>query len=140
MAVPVQVTYGVVAQSNALDALIQKEAAKLERFFRRIVMCRVLIDKPHRHHTRGAPFHVRIELSVPGEDIVISHTPEIRHVLTDEDSSRVEKSSQEDPSYKDVQIAIRDAFRKARRQLQDYADRKKPHKTAHQPPRPEPIG
>lgn len=121
---PVQITYGAVNQSDALDALIEKEAAKLLRFFDRIVSCRVLIDKPHRHHLRGAPLYVRIEVGVPGEELVVSHTPETRHTLEEDGSARVEKVSEEDPVYRDAPLAIRDAFRKARRLLRDYSERK----------------
>jgi hypothetical protein len=124
MTAPVQITYGAINQSDALDALVQKEAAKLHRFFDRIVSCRVLIDKPHRHHLRGAPLHVRIEIGVPGEELVVSHTPEIRRTLSEDGSAEVEKGAEEDPVYRDAPLAIRDAFRKARRLLHDYAERK----------------
>jgi ribosome-associated translation inhibitor RaiA len=124
MTPPVQIAYGAVNQSDALDALIEKEGAKLHRFFDRIVSCRVVIDKPHRHHLRGAPLYVRIEIGVPGEELVVSHTPEARHTLAEDGSAQIEKASEEDPVYRDAPLAIRDAFRKARRLLQDYADRK----------------
>ncbi len=125
MAVQTQTTYGSgIDHSGGLDDLIAKESAKLERFFERIVSCRVLIDKPHRHQSNGAPFRVRLDLSVPGEELVITHPPELRHAADDEESERIEKTPS-DALHEDAQRAIRDAFRKARRRLRDYVQRKR---------------
>lgn len=55
--------------SAAVAARVQEEAAKLDRYFDRITSCRVIVEAPHRHHRRGEPFHVRIELGVPGKEL-----------------------------------------------------------------------
>jgi hypothetical protein len=125
MALLTQTTYGSgIDHSGVLDALIAKESAKLERFFERIISCRVLIDKPHRHQSNGAPFRVRLDLGVPGDELVITHPPELRHAAGSEDDDRIEKTPT-DALHEDAQGAIRDAFRKARRRLRDYAQRKR---------------
>ncbi len=41
------------------------DSARLQAYGR-IHRCDVMIEQPHHHHRRGNPFHVRIELSVPG--------------------------------------------------------------------------
>ena len=117
----VQTTYRDMDRSEALDRLVDVEAAKLQRFFPRIVRCRVLIEKPHNR--KGAPFHVRIELGVPGDELVVSHVPSISKAWDDE-TERPEDASKLDAPYKNAQRAIRDAFLKVERRLGDYASRK----------------
>ena len=121
---PVQIAYRNTERSKALDALVGEEAGKLPRFFQRIVNCRVLIEHEHRHHRKGTPVHVRIELGVPGEELVINSSADPETVLSDDG--------------KDAQRAIRDAFRKAERRLADYAKRKAGEVKAHSTP-PEPA-
>lgn len=103
--IPLQISYRDVPQSDALDKLIAHEAAKLERYFARIVNCRVLIER--RVHRTGAPFHARIDLSLPRHEIFINQAGNERADV--------------DPSYRDPVLAVRSAFKKAKRQLQDYA-------------------
>ncbi len=130
MALQIQTTYGAgIDRSSALDDLIEKESAKLERFFERIVGCRILIDRPHRHHLHGSPVHVRLDLVVPGDELVITHPPELRHAPAGEDEPRGERASDDDATHRDAESALREAFRKARRRLRDYAQRKTAHKT-----------
>jgi len=121
--------------SEAVTARIHEEAAKLEEFFPRITSCRVVVEAPHRHHKFGELFHVRIEIGVPGREIVVSHEPSARAALSLEDEAAVKKHIEIHPDHKDVFVAIRDAFGSARRQLQDYAKRLrgevKTHERAH---------
>ena len=108
MAVPVQIAYRDLEPSEALNALVQVEAGKLERYFNGIINCRVVIEQAHRRHHSGAPYHTRIVLSVPGEEIYVNQAAE---------------SSDVDAAYKDPANAVRSAFRKARRSMQDYVHR-----------------
>jgi ribosome-associated translation inhibitor RaiA len=103
---PIQITYREIDPSDALSKLIRVEAAKLDRFFDRIVSCRVLVEREPRHLRAGAPYHVRIDIGVPGEELVIKAAPTPRAVV-----------------YKDPALAIRDAFRRARRRVHDHARR-----------------
>ena len=120
MAIPLQISYRDVRQSGALDELITHEAEKLERFFPRIISCRVLIE--HRRHRSGAPFNARIVLNVPGQEIVINQAGDVHEMLQgdDETAARVQKRADIDAAYKDPVLAVRSAFKKAKRQLQDY--------------------
>ena len=108
----------------AVTERIQEEAAKLDEFFPRITSCRVVVEAPHRHHKWGELFHVRIDIGVPGTELVVSHEPSVRAVLQHEDeAAAVRKHIDRHPEHRDVYVAIRDAFASARRQLQDYAKR-----------------
>lgn len=120
-----QISYRDVPPSQSLDRLIQDEAAKLARFFDGIISCRVLVERAHRRHGTGSPFHVRIEVGVPGEQLVVSHTADTRPVPSadDEERARVSKALEHEPQHKDPALAVRDAFHKAERRMQDYAAR-----------------
>ena len=123
MQLPVQITYRNMEPSDAVTARIEAEAAKLGTFFDRITSCRVVVEAPHRHHKRGELFHVRIELGVPGTELVVSHEPTPRATLNREESAAMSKQIEVHPEHKDLYVVVRDAFDSARRQLQDYVKR-----------------
>ena len=79
MILPVQTTFRNMDASAAVAARVQEEADKLDKYFDRITSCRVIVEAPHRHHRRGEPFHIRIELGVPGKELVVTHVPTLAH-------------------------------------------------------------
>jgi cold shock CspA family protein len=117
----VETTFKNMPRSAVLDELIAAEAAKLERFYGRITRCRVLVEKPHHHQLHGIPYHVRIELDVPGNVIIVGDTPTKRASLV---RGEVEHKGDElEAAHKHAALAVSDAFRLAGRRLQDYARR-----------------
>jgi cold shock CspA family protein/ribosome-associated translation inhibitor RaiA len=132
MMLPVQTTFRNMDASAAVAARVQEEADKLDRYFDRITSCRVTVEAAHRHHRRGEPFHIRIELGVPGKELVVTHEPTLKHEVQGEWHKHLEV----DGPHKDVYVAIRDAFKAMRRQLQDYVRRSLRHdvKTHHPMP------
>ena len=98
MEMPLQVVVRNIAHSDALEARVREDVAKLEAFHPRIVSCRVTVEELQKHRRQGRHFRVAIDLRVPGREIVASH---------DHDE--------------DVYVALRDAFHSARRQLEDTA-------------------
>ena len=125
MEVPLQVTYHGVGPSDALSRLIGKEAAKLEEFFSRIVSCRVRIELEQRHVRNGRPFRVRIDLAVPGSELSVDTAHSHRIETAGDGAPMRRKSAEVDAVYKDPALAVRDAFRRARRRLKSYAQLKK---------------
>lgn len=125
MILPVQITFRNMPPSDAVAARVQKEAEKLDEFYRRITSCRVMIEAPHRHHKSGEQFHVRIELGVPRGEIVVRHEPSLHSAVQRGDEEEWEKHLEARPQYKDIDVVIGDAFKAARRRLQDYARRQR---------------
>ncbi len=121
MELPLQITYHELAPSEALDALIREETEKLGRFFPHIISCHVLVDRVYRHPRVGSPFHVRIEVGVPGDRLTISSEPHIRSTLIGSEERRTRKRDELGGEHKDAALAVRDAFRRAKRRIQDYA-------------------
>lgn len=95
---PLQTTFRGIPASAELEFHIREKAEKLGEFFERIKSCHVIVEIPHKHHHQGKQFNVRIDIGVPGDEIVVNR-----------DHSE------------DVYIALRDAFDAAKRQLEDYA-------------------
>lgn len=123
--VQTQISYQNVLPSGSFERLIAKEAQKLLQSCDAIASCRVLVEQPYKRQA-GSRFHVRIELAVPGEILVVSHAADARPVppLSDEGPNRSQVSTGHELPYKDAGFAIRDAFHKIDRQLRDYAARK----------------
>lgn len=86
---------------------VRERASKLDHFSRHILGCHVMLEEPHRRHQRGNIFHVRVDLTVPDEEIVIRRNPG------------------QDHAHEDIRVAIRDAFDAARRRIEDYERRHK---------------
>jgi ribosome-associated translation inhibitor RaiA len=72
---PLQITFRDMPPSDALAAHVRKCASKLDRMCDRITVCRVAVEAPHRHHRHGRRYHVRIDLIVPGHEIVVARDP-----------------------------------------------------------------
>ena len=118
---PVQISFRHMTVSPAIEEEIRSRAGWLESFYPGIVGCRVLLEVPHRHRRRGRPLHVRIELSLPGEDVIVNHEPPLEAM-----SPRVlHKSDELDGRHKDAHVAIHEAFDVARRRLEDVARRQR---------------
>ncbi len=113
---PVQITFRDLAPSEAITARIRKKVAELEHFDERIVRCRVLIEAHHRRHRKGKLYHVRIDLTVPGHEIVVSRDPDQAH------------------EHEDVYVAIRDSFNAAARRLEDQVRRERADTKVHAVP------
>ena len=62
-----------MSSSSSVEGSIRRWVARLEQDCDRIHSCSVLIERPHNHRAQGNHFHVRIDLAVPGRQIVVSH-------------------------------------------------------------------
>ena len=66
-----QVTFRNMKSLPAAEEWIRAEVAKLETFYSQITGCHVVIEVPHRHREKGSLYHVRIDLTVHGGELVI---------------------------------------------------------------------
>ncbi|MEW6127223.1 MAG: HPF/RaiA family ribosome-associated protein [Acidobacteriota bacterium] len=125
MTLPVQITFRNMQSSDAIEALIRDRAAKLENYYNRILGCRVLVEVPNRHHLRGRHRHIKIDLVVPDEELVINHEPNLHAKKKQLENEEYSKSEEWNAPHKDIKVAIREAFDVAKRRLLDYAQRKR---------------
>ena len=120
MLLPVQVTFRNMKDLAGLEEMVQKEAAKLERFYDRISSCRVVVERPQRAASSKL-FHVRIDLGLPNGELVVKHTPTLHGTLQDTKTEASRKEAESVLLHKSPQRAIHEAFHEMRRRLQDYS-------------------
>jgi ribosomal subunit interface protein len=111
MEIPPQISFRGMDPSPAIEARIREHIDRLGRFHDHITSCNVVVDAPHVHSHKGKIYHVRIDITVPGTEIVVNREPELNH------------------AHEDVYVAIRDGFRAATRQLEDVARKMSGHRT-----------
>lgn len=97
----IKIAFRGMNSSPGLEALVHHRATRLYAVYGRLQRCEVVIEAPHRRRRQGDTCRVRISLSVPGGRLNVSHEPG-----PDADT--------------DIYLAVRDAFRAARRRLEDH--------------------
>lgn len=97
-----EIRFHNVDRSEALVTEISRRAAKLDALGERIVSCRVTVDSPHKHHRQGNLYSVKVDIRMPGGEIVASREAGVDH------------------AHEDAYVAVRDAFKAAQRQVRDY--------------------
>lgn len=95
---PVQITIRDLPESPTLDNHIRKKVEKLGQFYNRINSCRVCIGAHQKHKNQGKLYDVRIDLTVPGKELVVNRKRD-----------------------EDIYIAIREAFNAIARQLEEHS-------------------
>ncbi len=107
MEIPLQVTFHEIDSSEAIEGVVHERTQKLGHFYDRIQNCRVVIEAPNRHsHKERKVFQVRIDVTVPGQELVVSNEPG------------------EHQAHHDIHVAIRDAFSAMERQVKSYAQKR----------------
>ena len=93
---------------------IEKHLADLENRFGRITACRVTLRAPSGRHKNGGQYAIGIHLALPnGREVNVDRTPAL------------------DERHADLAFAVNDAFKRARRRLQDEAARLQGHVKQH---------
>lgn len=113
MQVPLEISFKGMDRSEAVEARVREKAAWLENFHERIMSCRVVVEAPHRHQHKGRIYTVRVDLTVPGAELVVNRDPGANH------------------AHEDVYVAIRDAFDAAKRQLEAHSRKHQGKGMAH---------
>ena len=102
MQTPVEIEYQGMQARPQIQAALAKHVADLEQRFGRVTACRVVLKAPGGHHRTGGLYEVNIRLALPnGREV------------------NVDRTAQADERHSDLDFAINDAFKRARRQLQD---------------------
>lgn len=117
MRIPLQITFHGIDHSDAVEERVREKVGKLEQLYDRITSCRVAIEAHHRNtsnlHHKGEPFHIRLDLTLPGTELVVKRDPKDSHVN------------------EDIFVALRDAFQALERQLKEFVARQRGDVKAH---------
>jgi cold shock CspA family protein len=102
MQTPVEIDFQGLEAKQELRSAIDTQVTQLEERFGRVTAGRVVLKAPGGHHRTGGLYEINIRLSLPeGREVNIARTP------------------QDDERHSDLNYALNDAFKRARRQLQD---------------------
>jgi cold shock CspA family protein len=106
MQIPAEIDFQGMAGTPEIQSAIARRVADLEQRFGRITACRVVLKGPGGHHRTGGPYEVNIRLALPdGREVNVGRT------------------ARADERHSDLDFAINDAFKRARRRLQDNVRR-----------------
>jgi len=106
MQTPVEIDFQGMTATPGVRTAIEQHVAKLERYYDRITACRVVIKAPGGHHRTSGLYEINIRLALPeGHEVNVGRTPTA------------------DERHSDLTFAIDDAFKHARRRLQDETRR-----------------
>jgi hypothetical protein len=100
-----RITFHGLIPSPSLEAQIRAEVEGLTGSGNPIIRCRVSVELPHRHHRLGGLYRVVVEIDVRGTHVVVG------------------SSADQEVMHANARLAVRDAFRAARRQLEDHRRR-----------------
>jgi cold shock CspA family protein/ribosome-associated translation inhibitor RaiA len=114
MQIPLKMTFRNVRKTPEIEALIRKQAVKLERYCDHIVSCRVAVEKPQEHQRTGNPFRVRIDVTVPPAHEIVA----------------VRESSKGD-LHDHLATVLRNAFEAMRRQLSKLVEKQRRDVKSH---------
>lgn len=108
-----QVSFDDIPIDEAVRSAALEHIDQLETRYDRITGCHVVIAQPHRHHREGRLYSVRVDVRMPGGEIIVNRDHHLDH------------------AHEDVYIAMRDSFAAAGRRLEDHVRRmrgvEKPH-------------
>ena len=65
-----EVNYRNVDKTAQIETLIEEKLLKLQEVCGDLISCRVSLEKPQQHQRAGNPFRVRLDVKVPGKEIV----------------------------------------------------------------------
>lgn len=113
---PPEITFRKMDPSPALEADVRERIGKLEKFCDEIIGVSVAIEAPHKHSHKGNLYHLRVDVTVPGDEIVVQRTPD------------------DEQAHQDPYVTVRDAFDAVRRQLEDYTRKRRGDVKRHEEP------
>jgi ribosome-associated translation inhibitor RaiA len=106
MQTAVEIEFQEIASNPSVRGLVEDQVRKLEQRYGRITASRIVIKGPGGRHQTGGLYDINIHLALPdGREVNIGRTPKA------------------DERHSDLPFAINDAFKRARRQLQDTTER-----------------
>lgn len=122
MQTPVEIDFQGLEATDELRVRVDRHIAALEERFGRITACRVVVRGPSERHRKGGAYDVSIRLMLPqGREVDIG-----RSEGRPGDDAEADNHRLLDPA-----VAVNDAFKRARRQLQDQAERMHGHVKVH---------
>jgi ribosomal subunit interface protein len=116
MQLPLQITFRNMEPSSAVEAAVRERVERLDHFHPRIMGCRVVVEAPHRHQHKGKLYGIKVDLTIPGAEIAVTHEGRQNH------------------AHEDVYVAIHDTFDSVARLLEDRVRKQRGDVKTHEVP------
>ena len=88
--------------TDSIRTAIEARLMGLEELFPRIQSCHVSLNVPHRHHHKGMKYSIRIDIILPGKEIIVRRD-----------------------AAEDLYVALHDACGVAKEQILTYSQRRR---------------
>jgi cold shock CspA family protein len=121
MQTPLEISYKNVEKLDWVEDFIHRQVERLQRYTRdrELISCRVAVEQDHARQQQANPYHVRVELSLPGK----------KHLVTSAEPRQVQKDSENE-----LRNVIRDAFQAMEKRLKKtLGERRRDTKTPQEP-------
>jgi cold shock CspA family protein/ribosome-associated translation inhibitor RaiA len=116
MTANLQITFRDFTPPQLAEDRIRERVERLEKMHPRITSCRVVAESPHRQHHKGKLYLFRIDLTLPGGELVVNRNRDDRH------------------AHEDFFVAMRDAFNAMEQQLRTRGERNRGRTKTHDVP------
>ena len=110
MKIPPQIQFLGLSPTEALEASARQHIKKLESFAPDLMACRVTLELSQKHQHQGRPFSVRIDVTLPGLELVVNKVQN-----------------------EDIYVSMRDAFDNMKRQIEDAVRKRRGQVKHHEP-------
>ena len=67
---PTQITVRSISDTPTIEHHVHKYVKKINRIYKKITSCRVVIDTAQRHKHKGKLFSISIDITIPGKELV----------------------------------------------------------------------
>jgi cold shock CspA family protein len=112
---PVRIEFQGMNPTDVVQDQVLRYVAELESRFGRVTAGHVVVKVPGEHHRTGGLYEINIRLALPDhKEVNVGRTPGA------------------DERHSDIDFALHDAFKRARRQLQDRTRRLQGHIKVHE--------
>lgn len=111
MKIPPQIQFLGMTPTEALEVSTRQHIKKLESFAPDLTACRVTLELSQKHQHQGRPFSVRIDVTLPGLELVVNKVQN-----------------------EDIYVSLRDAFDNMKRQVEDAVRKRRGQVKHHEPP------
>jgi len=107
---PLQIQFHGMEASAAVETRVRELAGRLGALAPDLMTCRVGVELAQKHQHQGRPYSVRIDLTLPGHELVVNKVQD-----------------------EDVYVALRDAFDNMKRQLDEVVRKRRGQEKQHAP-------
>jgi cold shock CspA family protein/ribosome-associated translation inhibitor RaiA len=116
MTANLQLTFRGFPAPLLAEERIRTRVERLEHIYPRITGCHVVAENAHRRHHKGKLYAFRIDLTVPGDELIVNREHHDKH------------------AHEDFFVAMRDSFDAMEHQLRALAARQRGEVKAHETP------